>query len=55
MLTLEQVKARLRSRRELYGKLVTSPDGAEWIRVSLTRAQLTYYLTRVICYGFIPD
>jgi hypothetical protein len=55
MLTIEQVKARLRRQRVLYGRLVTSPDGAEWIRVSLTRAQLKYYLDRVTCYGFIQD
>lgn len=55
MLTIEQVKTRLRRQRVLYGRLVTSPDGAEWIRVGLTRAQLEYYLDRVTCYGFIQD
>lgn len=55
MLTIEQVKARLRRQRVLYGRLVTSPDGVEWIRVGLTRAQLEYYLDRVTCYGFIQD
>ena len=55
MLTLEQVQKRLRRSRELYGRLVTSQDGSEWIRVQLTRDVLRYYQARVTCYGFIPD
>ena len=55
MLTLEQVHKRLRASRVLYGRLVTSPDGSEWIRLQLTRSVLKYYRERVTCYGFIPD
>ena len=55
MITIEQVERRLRRQREIRGRLLTSPDGAEWIRVSLTRTQLAYYLELVTCYGFILD
>nr|WP_173813076.1 hypothetical protein [Dendrosporobacter quercicolus]NSL49932.1 hypothetical protein [Dendrosporobacter quercicolus DSM 1736] len=55
MLTVEQVWKKLQSSRVLCGRLVTSPDGSEWIRVELTRAALKYYQARVTCYGFIPD
>jgi hypothetical protein len=55
MLTIDELKLRLRRQREIRGRLVTSADGEEWIWVSLTRNQLTYYLGLVTCYGFIPD
>lgn len=55
MLTVEQVKKRLQWGKALYGRLVTSPDGSEWIRVQLTRPVLAYYQARLHCYGFIPD
>ena len=55
MLTVEQLKKRLRRSRVLYGRLVTSPDGSEWIRVQLTRSVLAYYQARMTCYGFLPD
>ena len=55
MLTVEQVQKRLRRSRVLYGRLVTSPDGSEWIRVQLTRDVLKYYQAQVTCYGFILD
>ncbi|QDR82990.1 hypothetical protein [Sporomusa termitida] len=38
MLTVEQVRKKLQSSRVLCGRLVTSRDGSEWIRVQLTRA-----------------
>ena len=55
MMTIEQLKQRLRRQREIRGRLLTSPDGAEWIRVTVTRRQLNHYLDLVQCYGFISD
>jgi hypothetical protein len=55
MLTIEQVQTRLRRSQVLCGRLLTSPDGSEWIQVILTRTVLKYYLERVTCYGFIQD
>lgn len=47
MCSCEQVQARLRRSRVLYGRLLTSPDGTEWIRGGLTRTVLKYYRERV--------
>jgi len=55
MMTIAQVELRLRRQREIRGRLLTSPDGAEWIRVSVTQTQLAYYRNLVTCYGFIAD
>lgn len=55
VMTIEQVKTRLRRQREIKGRLLTSPDGSEWIRACVTKAQLNYYPGLVKCYGFIPD
>ena len=56
MLTVNQVKSRLRSGRVMYGRLLTSPHGDEWIRVGLYRiGQLNYYLGLVTVYGFIEE
>lgn len=56
MLTMEKVEATLRSGRELRGRLLTNPDGSEWIRVMLRgMKQLRYYQGRVTCYGFISE
>ena len=56
MMTVEQVKAKLRRGKSVYGKLLTSADGQEWIRVTLSsKAELDYYLGRTMCYGIILD
>jgi hypothetical protein len=34
------------------GRLVTIPDGSEWIWMHLTPATLKYYQERVTCFGF---
>ncbi|WP_021168058.1 hypothetical protein SOV_50540 [Sporomusa ovata DSM 2662] len=56
MLTIEQVRSRIRHQKVVNGKLLTSTDGEEWIRVTLTnQSQLDYYLSRISIYGFIQD
>jgi hypothetical protein len=54
-LAIEQIRKKIKRGKGLWGQLVTSPDGPEWIWMQLTPAALKYYQERVTCYGFIPD
>lgn len=56
MLTIEQVRAKLKRGKEVRGRLLTSEDGNSWIRVTLSnQSQLDYYLSRIACYGLIEE